>query len=458
MTAERDTVSLRDKLMQQQVPRTNGSAQLAVSAGKLRLAMDEAMTEQGCSLGDLTVLATQNDPFRNDTPAGHRDGAWLAVTAAELGLGERRIHLRGLHYMVIGMPKPNGQPYTNTDPDWLWLSTVAGKAARWLGYIPFDQIVDARNAAPEVQLFERPEPWAYVSVGLDVQIPDVDELEPRVDIEDFTGVQPYKLVLIGEKSSLHDALHPLAGRYQADLYLPTGEPSDTMLHQMASIGAGDGRPMRVLYFSDADPSGWQMPISVGRKLQALKVLLYPELQFELYRVALTPDQVREYELPSTPLKATERRADKWRTAMRVEQTEIDALASLRPELLTEIARSALDQFFDRTLDVRVMQAYGHWLDEAQAVVDEQTDGPQRDAFRAAAHTKLDTMRREIDTLNDAMRIDVGDFDLPEVVIPAAVTNGHHGMPLLSSQWSFGEQCRRLTESKSYLTTTPKEIT
>jgi len=52
------------------------------------------------------------------------------MTARELGLGDRKIHLRGLHYMVIGMPKPDGTPYTNTDADWLWLSGDAGKAAR----------------------------------------------------------------------------------------------------------------------------------------------------------------------------------------------------------------------------------------------------------------------------------------------------------------------------------------
>ena len=34
--------------------------------------------------------------------------------------------------------------------------------------------------------------------------------------------------------------------------------------------ARDGRPMVVFYFSDCDPSGWQMPVSLYRKLQALK--------------------------------------------------------------------------------------------------------------------------------------------------------------------------------------------
>ena len=131
----------------------------------LRQALDTAIAEaegRKLSMKDLTVLAPQNDPFRLDTAANHRDGAWLAMTARELGLGDRRIHLRGLHYMVIGRPKPDGQPYTNTDADWLWLSGSCGKAARFLGYIPFDQIVDQRNAEPTVRIFEHKIPWPYL--------------------------------------------------------------------------------------------------------------------------------------------------------------------------------------------------------------------------------------------------------------------------------------------------------
>ena len=54
---------------------------------------------------ELTVLGAQRDPFRLDTPANHRLGEWLAATASGLGLGDRKIHLRGLHYMMIGQPK-----------------------------------------------------------------------------------------------------------------------------------------------------------------------------------------------------------------------------------------------------------------------------------------------------------------------------------------------------------------
>ncbi|HEY3034415.1 MAG TPA: hypothetical protein VGJ54_07135, partial [Streptosporangiaceae bacterium] len=245
-----------------------GMTDRQANGSPLRRLLEDTAAAEGLPMKDLTVLAPQNDPFRVDTPARHRDGEWLAMTARELGLGDRRIHLRGLHYMVIERPKPDGTPYTNTDPDWLWLSGDAGKAARWLGYIPFDQIIDQRNTPPVVRIFTPPQPRPRLYVGVDVDIPGPEDLLPEVRLDDFTGTQPYKLVMFGEKSSLEDVLAPIAQRYHADLYLPTGEISDTLLFQMARIGAQDGRPMVVLCFSDADPAGWQMPISIARKLQA----------------------------------------------------------------------------------------------------------------------------------------------------------------------------------------------
>src|SRR5262249_38306305 len=144
--------------------------------------------------------------------------------------------------------------------------------------------------------------------------------------------QPYHLVLVGEKSSLRPVLGDVADRFKADLYLPTGEISDTHAHTMAKSAVKDGRPMVVLYFTDCDPAGWQMPISLTRKLQGLKAIKFDELDFEFHHVGLTPDQVRQYNLPSTPLKDTEKRGDKWMANHGVAQTEVDALAALQPDL------------------------------------------------------------------------------------------------------------------------------
>lgn len=198
---------------------------------RLRAALETA----GGSLKALTVLAPQNDPFRVDTPARHRDGAWLANTLGTLGVTGPR-HLRGLHYILISQPKPNGEPYTNTEADWIWLEQHAAKSARWNGYIPFDRIVDQRNDAPEIQEWKPAYPLHYVSVDFEVYAPDYDDLAPKAQI-----TQPYHLVLVGEKSSLRPVLGPVASRYQADLYLPTGEISE---HSGAPDGAirGDRRP------------------------------------------------------------------------------------------------------------------------------------------------------------------------------------------------------------------------
>jgi hypothetical protein len=284
--------------------------------GPLRKLLDKTAANEGCRLTDLTVQSVQTDPFRQDTPVNHRDGAWLADTLRDLGLldTERAIHLRGVHYAILGRSKPDGTTYVNTTDNWVWLVDGGAKAARWLGYVPWEKIVDQRNASPVVRIFKPTVPWPYLNVGIEIDIPDAGDIEPTLGLADFVGVQPYKLVLVGEKSSLDEVLAPIAARYEADLYLPTGNISDTLIHQMAKVGASDGRPMVVFYFSDADPAGWHMPIEVGRKLQAFKASLYSDLEFQEHRAALHPaDHVPVLDLPSAPLKEKELRADQWRS-------------------------------------------------------------------------------------------------------------------------------------------------
>ncbi len=414
----------------------------------LRAVLEEAIESDGLRLGDLTVLTTRHDPFRVDTPAGHRDGEWLAGHSEKLG--DRHIHLRGLHYMLIGETKPNGETYTNTEADWIWLQSKAGKAARWLGYIPFEKITDERNSPPVVRAFKHPEPSSYVSVGgVEIRVPE--ELKPRAELDDFRAVQPYKLVLFGEKTSLEEVLAPIAEARKADLYLPTGEASDTMIHQMAKVGARDGRRMIVFYLSDCDPAGWQMAVSVARKLQALRALDFPGLEFEVWPVALTPDQVREYGLPSTPLKKTEPRADRWQEAMGVRQTEIDALATLNPELLREIVLEATGPFYDPGLDDRVSSARREWERKVNAVLVEQIGEEDLEQIRADAEQQLVEIRDRATALDKALRVEeIEGIELPDPPeIPEAEVEGSDGLPLIDSDWDWAEQTRRLIVHRAY---------
>jgi hypothetical protein len=116
-------------------------------------------TKEGCGvdLADLTVLSPQIDPFRLDTPTNHEVGKWFRDQMDATGLLTRAnpIHNRGVHYAIVSRGKeaklPSGKPYKNDLDCWEFLER-ASKAARWLGYVPFEKIVDARNAEPIIRI------------------------------------------------------------------------------------------------------------------------------------------------------------------------------------------------------------------------------------------------------------------------------------------------------------------
>ena len=414
----------------------------------LRRLLETTAAEHSYALADLTVLSPAVDPFRLDTPAHHRHGKWFADTLVTLGLQNRQIHPRGAHYAFLDQPKPDDTRYINTGENWEWLEHVSNDA-RWLGYIPFDQIIDQRNGEPVVRIREPLYPRPYIGTGIRVDLPQADVLTPRIWAFDFEATQPYRIALVGEKSSLNEVLAPISDRFDTDLYLPTGDISNTLIYQLTKAADEDGRPLVVLYFADCDPSGWNMGIALGRKLQAFKTTHFPDLEFEVHRAGLTVDQVRQFGLPSTPLKEKERRADKWRQAFGVEQTEIDALATLRQDLLAQIAQEAIGPFYDATLWWRVTQARHEWEAQARSIVNDQLGGAYGDRV-AQARQKLAAMRQLHDEINELVRLDVSDFDLPPIHVPQArLTQGLAPQPLIDSRWSWVTQTRRLIDSKNY---------
>jgi hypothetical protein len=328
-------------------------------------------------LETLTVLHRSHDPYRIDNPAGHRDGRWFQELIERFLGSTATVHLRGFHYILVSaadIVKPsNGKIYRNTDADFQWLVEHAARHARWLGYVDFERIVDERNTPPEVYDLDSftVEPRAYLSQGFGIDpdavnfalaelVPSADLAMPSPACSGSSPSQPYRIVFIGEKVSLKPILQPIAERIKGELILPTGELSDTLLYGMMKRAAADSRPAVALYFADFDPSGYHMPVAVARKVQTLCDLRYPDLDIAIYPVALSFEQVRDLDLPSTPLKASERRADGWREHWGREQTEIDALAALQPDVLREIAETAIKPFYDPTLERRWRSIDTRW--------------------------------------------------------------------------------------------------
>jgi hypothetical protein len=417
---------------------------------------------------DSHVLSREIDPYMLDTPANHKLGVWFAEHWRRIGAG---LHLRGYHYALLGTPMPNGAPYINDDDTWEWLTRNVVKAARWLGYVPFDGFVDERNEEPVIKIS-----GIYLSgsrrVGVTFGVStwrytapdnlDPLNLEPYAFANNFgvTVSQKYRLVLVGEKTSLRPVLGPISDRYDADLFLPTGEISDVQIYQMAKAGAHDGREMVVLAFYDFDPSGIQMPVSIAHKLRAMRDTFFPNLKFSVVRAVLRPEQVKSLRLPSTPLKESERRADAFRKAFGLEQTELDALATLKPEALADIARKAISPYYDDTLLERVRMAVSACDEIARQRLDAALEAVDctslHDAIteahanlaesisvtqeRAAAYNDLlDEYRSQLDSLSgDPIEVDLPGPELPEAP-----------EPMTSSEWSLEEHVMSLRCRKQY---------
>jgi hypothetical protein len=264
-------------------------------------------------LAEHTVLSEARDPYRLDTKAGRRIGQWFANQMVNF-VPTGTVHLRGFHYRLAAdgtVKKPNEQIYLNTEADWVWLSEVAATRARWLGYVPFEQIVDERNEPPEVLTIDMvQEEGTWLAPGSEAVVPDPNELMPRPHCL-ANPRQPYRIIFVGEKSSLRPILLPFAQQVAGELILPSGDISDSLIYGVVKRAAADDRRAVVLYFSDFDPSGYFMPPILSRKLQALRDLEFSNLDIAVYPVALSFRQATDLELPSTPLKETERRADKW---------------------------------------------------------------------------------------------------------------------------------------------------
>jgi hypothetical protein len=108
--------------------------------GALRRAPDDARERSPCTREALTVL--QVDRSRLDTPANHRDGAWVAEQLEPSIGSHRRVHWRGLHYAIVAAGnavKPNCTPAVDEkhstqapliSSSWSWVMATRALKAR----------------------------------------------------------------------------------------------------------------------------------------------------------------------------------------------------------------------------------------------------------------------------------------------------------------------------------------
>ena len=139
-----------------------------------------------------------------------------------------------------------------------------------------------------------------------------------------------------EKDALSGVLYDVTARWDVPLMVTRGYPSLTFLHSAAEAIADQHKPAYLYYFGDRDPSGLDIDRNVKDGIHEFAP--FAEVHFE--RVAVTPEQIRAWNLPTRPTKRSDTRS----RAFRGESVEVDAIP---PGQLRDLAEQCIEGHVDR---------------------------------------------------------------------------------------------------------------
>jgi hypothetical protein len=144
-----------------------------------------------------------------------------------------------------------------------------------------------------------------------------------------------------EKEALAGVLVDVTDEYDVPLMVSRGYSSLSYLHSAAETIGEKDKPAYIYYFGDHDPSGVDIPRNIQARLEEFAP--WAEITFEV--MAVTPDQIEQWELPTRPTKRTDSRSK----GFAGESVELDAIS---PDDLRDLCRDCIEQHIDhRRLEV-----------------------------------------------------------------------------------------------------------
>lgn len=230
-----------------------------------------------------------------------------------------RLTLRQLYYQLVSR---NVIP--NTERSYKNLGKLVSDG-RLAGLLDWDGIEDRARVA---QL-----PADYANLDTLVSAALYSYRLPRWDS------QPEYAELWVEKDALAGVLAPLGDEYHVPVMVNRGYSSQSAMYTAARRirREAGGKLATILYLGDLDPSGEDMVRDVRDRLELFGAAV------DVRKVAITPDQVAQYNPPPNPAKLTDSRAAGFIAIHGDESFEVDALP---PAVLQQVIRDAMDQIVD----------------------------------------------------------------------------------------------------------------
>jgi hypothetical protein len=156
---------------------------------------------------------------------------------------------------------------------------------------------------------------------------------------DRTAGQKRRLVVMCEAAGMTTQLERVAEPYGITVISGGGFDSVTLKHQLADELE---RPTEILHIGDHDASGCHLFLAIAEDVTA-----FASEEVDFTRLAVTPDQITRYRLPTAPAKPSDKRAFRGQTC----QAE-----ALPPDVLANILRTAITDRLDMRAYNKVLKA------------------------------------------------------------------------------------------------------
>ena len=154
--------------------------------------------------------------------------------------------------------------------------------------------------------------------------------------------QPNHIELVGEKNTILPILRPVASEYTMPLTIGRGYCSLPPRHSMAERFQESGKDQLILLIvSDFDPDGEQIAESFARSIRDD----FDIDEIHPIKVALTADQVQEYNLP--PILRAKQTSSRYAKFTNEHGDNVFELEVLPPDTLQQIVREAIEGVVDR---------------------------------------------------------------------------------------------------------------
>ncbi|MFD9687389.1 hypothetical protein ACFWXO_16715 [Kitasatospora sp. NPDC059088] len=254
------------------------------------------------------------------------------------------VTLRQIFYVIQGQGV-----LAKTQRDYKRMCEYVGMARR-SGRIPWSSIRDDRQIAAEAPpAFAGPE--HYWRVVHDIA------LDYRTDRQ---YGQPTRLELWSETEGMVPQLARLGEQFGISTYSGSGFDGLNGKHEAAERAIAGGIKTCILHVGDHDPSGEWLLTALAEDVTAFAEAAGAEVEF--VQIAVTPEQIERYHLPTALPKPTDRRSYSDTTTTQAE--------SLLPDVLAAIVREEIEARRDMDLLREVIEREPA---ERQAIIDRLND-------------------------------------------------------------------------------------